>query len=56
EQGFNESTNTSVLWSWIEKHYSLYQYLIDIKRCTNLSCCGPTRAQEAIDFFQPFDG
>ncbi|CAG8735042.1 11459_t:CDS:2 [Dentiscutata erythropus] len=56
EQDFNKSTNTSVLWSWIEKHCSLCQYLIDIKRCTNLSCCGPTRVQEAMDFLQPFDG
>ncbi|CAG8599160.1 16285_t:CDS:2, partial [Gigaspora rosea] len=56
EQNLNESANTSVPWSWIEKHCSLCQYSINIKRCNDLSCCGPTRAQEAIDFLQPFDG
>ncbi|CAG8666923.1 18138_t:CDS:2, partial [Gigaspora rosea] len=31
----------------------------DLNKSANTSvpcCCGPTRAQEAIDFFQPFDG
>ncbi|CAG8790437.1 16245_t:CDS:2, partial [Dentiscutata erythropus] len=56
EQDFNKSTNTSVPWFWIEKHCSLCQYSIDIKYCTNLSCYGSTRAQEAMDFLQPFDG
>ncbi|CAG8650454.1 8801_t:CDS:2 [Gigaspora rosea] len=47
EQDLNESANTSVPWSWIKEYCSLCQYSIDIKRCTDLSCYRPTKAQEA---------
>ncbi|CAG8446961.1 4526_t:CDS:2 [Scutellospora calospora] len=36
-------------------HYAS-SMLINIKRCTDLSCCGPIKAQEAMDFLQPFNG
>ena len=45
-----------MLWSWIEKYCNLYQYSLDIKRCTDTSCCGPSRAKEAMDFLQLNDG
>ncbi|PKK64394.1 hypothetical protein RhiirC2_775617 [Rhizophagus irregularis] len=39
-----------VPWSWIENHCNLCQYSLDIKHCTNTSCCGPPCAKEAMDF------
>ncbi|CAG8847148.1 7809_t:CDS:2, partial [Racocetra persica] len=36
----------------IENHCNLCQYSLDIKRCTNTSCCGPPRSKDAIDFLQ----
>uniref|UniRef100_U9SI80 C2H2-type domain-containing protein n=1 Tax=Rhizophagus irregularis (strain DAOM 181602 / DAOM 197198 / MUCL 43194) TaxID=747089 RepID=U9SI80_RHIID len=36
--------------SWIKNHCNLCLYSLDIKRCTNASCCGPSRAKEATDF------
>ncbi|PKY56602.1 hypothetical protein RhiirA4_428365 [Rhizophagus irregularis] len=31
-------------------------YSLDIKRCTNASCCGPLRAKEAMDFLHLYNG
>ncbi|PKY60731.1 hypothetical protein RhiirA4_431338 [Rhizophagus irregularis] len=46
----DDSPECFVPWSWIENHCNLCQYSLDIKRCTNTSCCGPPRAKEAMDF------
>ncbi|CAB4420565.1 unnamed protein product [Rhizophagus irregularis] len=45
-----------VPWSWIENHCNLCQYSLDIKRCSNTSCCGPSRAKEAMDFLSLNNG
>ncbi|GES90526.1 hypothetical protein GLOIN_2v1783204 [Rhizophagus clarus] len=46
----DDSPECFVPWSWIENHCNLCQYSLDIKRCMNTSCCGPSRAKEAMDF------
>ncbi|GET58415.1 hypothetical protein GLOIN_2v1766467 [Rhizophagus irregularis DAOM 181602=DAOM 197198] len=46
----DDSPECFVPWSWIENHCNLCQYSLDIKHCTNTSCCGPPRAKEAMDF------
>ncbi len=46
----NDSLECFVPWSWIKNHYNLCQYSLDIKRCINASCCGPSCAKEATDF------
>ena len=55
-----EATHTHfkcfVPWSWIETHCNLCTYSLDIKRCTNASCCGPPRAKEAMDFLHLHNG
>jgi hypothetical protein len=55
-----ETTHTHsecfVPWSWIEAHCNLCTYSLDIKRCTNASCCGPPRAKEAMDFLHLYNG
>jgi len=59
KQEKEETTNLTecfVPWSWIENHCNLCQYSLDIKRCTNISCCGPPRAKEAMEFLQVNDG
>ncbi|CAG8577558.1 3987_t:CDS:2 [Cetraspora pellucida] len=56
KNGSNEFANISVPWTWKEKHCNICQYSVDIKHCTDLSCCKPIRAQEAMDFLQPFNG
>uniref|UniRef100_U9U9H8 C2H2-type domain-containing protein n=1 Tax=Rhizophagus irregularis (strain DAOM 181602 / DAOM 197198 / MUCL 43194) TaxID=747089 RepID=U9U9H8_RHIID len=45
-----------VPWSWIENHCNLCTYSLDIKRCTNRSCCGPPKAKEAMDFLHLHNG
>lgn len=52
----NDPAESFVPWSWIENHCNLCQYSLDIKRCTNTSCCGPPRAKEAMDFLQLNNG
>ncbi|CAB4437126.1 unnamed protein product [Rhizophagus irregularis] len=46
----DDSPECFVPWSWIENHCNLCQYSLDIKRCANTSCCGPSCAKEAMDF------
>jgi len=45
-----------VPWSWIEKHCNLCAYSIDIKKCKNTSCCGPPRAEDAMEFLETYNG
>ncbi|CAG8510017.1 5898_t:CDS:2, partial [Scutellospora calospora] len=40
----------------IERHCNLCQYALDIKRCDDLECCDPIRAEEAIDFLIASNG
>ncbi|EXX75382.1 hypothetical protein GLOIN_2v1783204 [Rhizophagus irregularis DAOM 181602=DAOM 197198] len=52
----NDIPECFVPWSWIENHCNLCQYSLDIKRCTNSSCCGPSRAKEATDLLLSNNG
>src|SRR3954471_2848154 len=52
----DDSSECFVPWSWIENHCNLCQYSLDIKRCMNTSCCGPSRAKEATDFLKINNG
>jgi hypothetical protein len=52
----NDSLECFVPWSWVENHCNLCLYSLDIKRCTNTSCCGPSRAKEATDFLLSNNG
>ncbi|CAG8820678.1 40192_t:CDS:2 [Gigaspora margarita] len=52
----DDLTECFISWLWIERYCNLYQYFLDIKRCTDTSCCGPPRAKEAMDFLQPNNG
>ena len=56
QENENDSAECFVPWSWIENHCNLCQYSLDIKRCTNTSCCVPPRAKEATDFLQLNNG
>jgi hypothetical protein len=56
KEGTTDLTECFVPWSWIEGHCNLCQYSLDIKRCTNINCCGPPRAKEAMEFLQVNDG
>ncbi|EXX58145.1 hypothetical protein GLOIN_2v1783204 [Rhizophagus irregularis DAOM 181602=DAOM 197198] len=49
QENENDIPECFVPWSWIENHCNLCQYSLDIKRCTNASCCGPSRAKEATE-------
>uniref|UniRef100_U9UL61 C2H2-type domain-containing protein n=1 Tax=Rhizophagus irregularis (strain DAOM 181602 / DAOM 197198 / MUCL 43194) TaxID=747089 RepID=U9UL61_RHIID len=42
--------------SWIERHCNLCAYSIDIKKCKDSSCCEPSRANDAIEFLETFNG
>ncbi|CAB4442186.1 unnamed protein product [Rhizophagus irregularis] len=52
----NDIPECFVLWSWIKNHCNLCQYSLDIKYCTNSSCCGPSRAKEAMDLLLSNNG
>jgi hypothetical protein len=52
QENGNDLPECFVPWSWIENHCNLCQYSLDIKRCMNTSCCGPSRAKEATDFLK----
>ncbi|PKK72682.1 hypothetical protein RhiirC2_710204 [Rhizophagus irregularis] len=56
EEDANTFSECFVPWSWIETHCNLCAYSVDIKRCKNTSCCGPPRAEEAMDFLQNNNG
>lgn len=49
QENENDIPECFVPWSWIENHCNLCQYSLDIKCCTNASCCGPSRAKEATE-------
>ena len=42
--------------SWIERHCNLCAYSINIKRCKDISCCGPPRAEAAMEFLETYNG
>ncbi len=54
-----EATHTCsecfVPWSWIETHCNLCIYSLDIKRCTNASCCGLPKVKKAMDFLHLYN-
>ncbi|CAG8846460.1 6398_t:CDS:2, partial [Gigaspora margarita] len=48
EENSENNDDLSVAWSWIESHCNLYRYSLDIRKCNNLLCCSPKRAEEAV--------
>ncbi|PKB95163.1 hypothetical protein RhiirA5_437253 [Rhizophagus irregularis] len=42
--------------AWIENHCNLCQYSLDIKRCTNSSCCGLSYTKEIKDLLLSNNG
>ncbi|CAB4479452.1 unnamed protein product [Rhizophagus irregularis] len=49
QENENDIPECFVPWSWIENHCNLCQCSLDIKRCTNASCCRLSRAKEATE-------
>ncbi|PKK63533.1 hypothetical protein RhiirC2_812683 [Rhizophagus irregularis] len=49
QENENDILECFVPWSWIENYCNLCLYSLDIKHCTNASCCGPSHAKEATD-------
>ncbi|CAG8846171.1 1060_t:CDS:2, partial [Gigaspora margarita] len=45
-----------ILWSWIESHYNLCAYFVNIKKCKNINCCRTFRAKEAMKFLECYNG
>ncbi|GBB86655.1 hypothetical protein RclHR1_13020001 [Rhizophagus clarus] len=49
QQDENDILECFVPWSWIENHCNLCQYSLNIKHCTNASCCEPPCVKEATE-------
>ncbi|CAG8641988.1 30528_t:CDS:2 [Gigaspora margarita] len=50
---FNKALDIS--WSWIEIHYQICQYFLDIRKCNNFNCCSKWRAEEVADLLAEND-
>ncbi|CAG8712440.1 2022_t:CDS:2 [Cetraspora pellucida] len=45
-----------VPWLWVETYCQICRYSLDIKKCNDLSCCTPKRADEAVAFLGENNG
>lgn len=44
------------IWLWIEHHTQICHYSLDVRKCSDQSCCGEVHAKEAIDLLKENNG
>ncbi|CAG8530480.1 7001_t:CDS:2, partial [Gigaspora margarita] len=52
ENPFQNNEKDSIIWLWIECHIQICHYSLNVRKCSNQSCCDEVHAKEAIDLLK----